>query len=56
MCHPLRHTGEIERVNAPEDSSELEDIWVGQRVPENNLFAKSLNETSSMAVAEKANS
>jgi hypothetical protein len=45
MCHPLRHSGEVERVDTPEDSGELEDIWVRQGVPEDNLSAESLNET-----------
>ena len=43
--HPLRYRGESEGVNTPENAGEFEDIWVRQGIPEDNLSAKSLDET-----------
>ena len=53
MGHPLRHSGEIERVDASEDSGELEDIWVRQGIPEDDLSAKSLNGGVSITLIRK---
>ena len=55
VCHPFRHGGKIERVNAPEDSGEFEDIRVRQGIPEDNLSAKSLNTMFKQRCNEKAN-
>ena len=43
MFHPLRNGGEIECVDTPKDSGELEDIRVRQGIPAEYLSAESLS-------------
>jgi len=42
MHHQFRDSGKIARVDISQDADELQDVWMGQRSPENNLPTESL--------------
>ena len=44
MNHPLRHRGKLILLRVTQNTHELQDVRVRQRIPENDLFAKLLGD------------
>ena len=42
MFHPLRHRGELTLHDITQNTDQFEDIWMGKRVPKDNLSTELL--------------
>ena len=44
MSHPLRHRGKLILLHVIQNAHKFQDVRVGQRIPEDYLFAKLLGD------------